>query len=262
MSPSAPPAQRVPHVAASAPSPSRGNGRARPARVLHTADVHLHDAELGRCEHAFRRVIDLAIREEVDALLVAGDLFDHARVPDALLDWAAEQLDRLHCPVVLLPGNHDAHHDRSVLARFDPAGRCRRAVYIGAHDGETVEVPGTNLVVWGRAMYEHEPAFQPLAGVPDRPADAWAIVAGHGIFMDRFADPYRSSPIRPEEVGAVEWDYVALGHHHEHRVVRDDDVPAWFAGATAASRKGVAGAVIVDFVPAAGARPRWVELPD
>jgi hypothetical protein len=44
--------------------------------------------------------------------------------------------------------------------------------------------------------------------------------------------------------------------------VRDEPTPARYAGATASSLDGLPGVVLVDFVPGAGARPRWVALAD
>ena len=58
-------------------------------KVLHTADVHLdldgyvsdpHTQRYRQINHqAFSTVIDLAIQENVDLLLIAGDLFDSNR---------------------------------------------------------------------------------------------------------------------------------------------------------------------------------------
>ena len=58
----------------------------RPATILHTSDCHLAGYNGGREEPAFAKAIDLALSEQVDAVLITGDLFDHARVPDSLLD--------------------------------------------------------------------------------------------------------------------------------------------------------------------------------
>jgi DNA repair exonuclease SbcCD nuclease subunit len=228
--------------------------------VLHTSDCHLGGGPNAREERAFVKVIDLALRSAVDAVLITGDLFDHARVGDAVLEWTADQLDRLHCPVVMLPGNHDELHANSVHHRFDAAGRCRQAVFIGEHDGEIVTVPGTEIVVWARAMQEHNPEFRPLVGVPARPEGVWAIVAGHGLVMDEGAWG-RSSPIYPSDMDAIDgWDYVALGHCHAYEEVRARPVPVFYCGATASSRNGTAGAMLVSFVPGEGARPQWVPL--
>jgi DNA repair exonuclease SbcCD nuclease subunit len=58
----------------------------------------------------------------------------------------------------------------------------------------------------------------------------------------------------------VTWDYIALGHVHVYREVRDHPTPVRYSGATAKSRNGTPGVVLVDFIPGTGARPRWVAL--
>lgn len=232
----------------------------RPASVLHTADVHLASGAGGREERAFALAVDVAIDRDVDAVVIAGDLFDHARVSDELLDWTAAQLDRLERPVVLLTGNHDVLDDTSVHHRFRVAERCPNVTLLDDLAGSTVGVDGTDIVVWGKAMVEHVPAFRPLDGVPARPDDQWAVVAAHGLYFDRAVDPHRSSPIRRDELDALDWDYVALGHCHRFEEVRTGATPAIYPGATAASRGSSAGAVVVDFVPGRGALPQWIEL--
>ncbi|MGI6365981.1 MAG: metallophosphoesterase [Bacillota bacterium] len=44
-------------------------------KILHTADVHLHTQYPQRME-ALRRVLDLGRQENIDLMLIAGDLFD------------------------------------------------------------------------------------------------------------------------------------------------------------------------------------------
>jgi DNA repair exonuclease SbcCD nuclease subunit len=102
----------------------------------------------------------------MDAVVVAGNLFDSARIPDVLLDWTPRQINSVECPLMIVPGNHDVHEENSVLRRFDLASRCPRALIIDDHKGSTVDVPGTDMLVWGRAMREHEPGFRPFAGLP------------------------------------------------------------------------------------------------
>lgn len=226
--------------------------------MLHTSDCHL-GAGGGRREAAFAALVDTAVAVEADAVVVAGDLFDHARVPDDVLDWTVAELDRLPCPTVLLPGNHDLSGQDSVWHRLDPGRRCRDAHLITAPDGELVDVPGTPVVVWGRAMTEHTPAFRPLGGVPPKPRRALGVVAGHGLVLDADEPTERGSPITPGDLAAVDWDYVALGHAGAYREVRDRPTPARYAGETANSRDGVPGAVLVDLEPG-GATPRWIPL--
>lgn len=235
----------------------------RPAKLLHIADVHLglSDAGLdGLEERAFAKAVDLAIEADLDAVLIAGDLFDHARVSDDLLAWTAKQLDRLQRPVVLLVGNHDTLHDASVHDRFRVGERCAQALFLDDPEGSLIEIPGTDVVVWGRAMVEHVPSFRPLAGIPAKPADKWGVVAGHGLVLFNDRPSHHASPIAPSEIDGIDWDYIALGHHHAHKVLRGSPRPAVYPGATARSLKGQPGAVLVDFVPSVGVGVEWRPL--
>jgi DNA repair protein SbcD/Mre11 len=235
----------------------------RPATILHTADVHLGTGtagEHGYEERCFARAIDLAVEMDVDAVLVAGDLFDHARVAEDLLAWTAKQLDRAERPVVLLVGNHDTLHDTSVHHRFGAPERCAQVQLLDDPAGSVVEVPNTDVVVWGRAMVEHEPGFRPLAGIPPKPDAKWGIVAGHGLVQPDERPTHHSSPIARSELAAVDWDYVALGHFHGHRVMQESPVLAVYPGATASSLKGEPGVVVVNLGPGSPPTFEWMAL--
>jgi DNA repair exonuclease SbcCD nuclease subunit len=229
----------------------------RPARLLHTSDVHLA-VPGSREEHAFRAAVDLAEALDVDAVLIVGDLFDHARVPDEVLELAATELGRLSRPVVLIPGNHDVLDARSVHGRFDVRARCPNVHFLDDPDGSVVRMPGTDIVVWGRGMVEHEPAYRPLAGIPAREEGSWCIAAAHGLVVADEGSG-RSSTIVPEELD-LDWDYVALGHVHEHRVIETTRGLACYPGATASSRGGAPGVVVVELRPGRPVELRWTAL--
>lgn len=93
----------------------------RPFRFVHIADVHLdspfrtRDEALRRrlredLRGAFRRVVELALAEKVDGLLIAGDLFDNDRLAFATETFLVEQMARLGAAgiqVFYATGNHD-----------------------------------------------------------------------------------------------------------------------------------------------------------
>jgi DNA repair exonuclease SbcCD nuclease subunit len=140
--------------------------------VLHTADIHLDSDSDGsahheRSRHVFRQIVDLALADEVDLLLIAGDLFDHNRVPDATIGFVRAELDRRRQPVVILPGNHDALYANAIHDRHDFTAGVNHVHVIRQLNGETTDFPELELVVWGRAMEEHEPRFRPLAHIPE-----------------------------------------------------------------------------------------------
>src|SRR5688572_1746892 len=84
-------------------------------RFLHTADWHV-GKKLGRidrraeAESVLDELVAIADDQDVDAVLVAGDLFDRAGPPFESMSLVLDALRRLaegrH--VVALPGNHDS----------------------------------------------------------------------------------------------------------------------------------------------------------
>jgi exonuclease SbcD len=231
----------------------------RPATILHVSDCHLDDEEGSQHRRAFASAIDLSIELNVDLLLISGDLFDHSRVRDPLLEWTALNLDRSNRPVVLIVGNHDCLNETSVHHRFCAGSRCKQVTFLDHPDGASVEVPGTDIVVWGKAMVEHERAYRPLAGAPERVNGRWNVIAAHGLVMDQRVDPGRSSPILTEELDRMDADYVALGHIHTFQVIRAEPLTA-YAGATASSMKGRPGAVVVELKAGSPPALQWHAL--
>lgn len=94
-------------------------------RFVHAADIHLdsplrslalRDGDLAdlignATRRAFVRVVDLCLDEQVDALLLAGDLYDGDQTSMKTARFLAEQLRRLHeagIRVFVIRGNHDA----------------------------------------------------------------------------------------------------------------------------------------------------------
>ncbi|HKD00488.1 MAG TPA: DNA repair exonuclease [Methylomirabilota bacterium] len=213
----------------------------RPLRVLHTADVHLESdgygdarqqaAHQARGRRVFQRIVERALSERADLVLIAGDLFDHNRVSDEAVDFVRGELARLRQPVVILPGNHDALYTNSIHDRHDLAAGLSHVRVIRRLDGELVDLPELDAVVWGRAMEEHEPGFQPLAHIPGRDDRRWHLAMGHGFFYESRQRPDRSSPIFADEVRDTGWDYVALGHQHVQTDVSQGRVVAYYAGA-------------------------------
>jgi DNA repair exonuclease SbcCD nuclease subunit len=213
----------------------------RPLRVLHTADIHLDGdgygdarqqaAQREQGRRVWSSIVDRALADEVDLVLVAGDLFDHNRVADETIAFVRAQLGRLRQPVVILPGNHDALCASSIYDRHDFSAGAPHVRVIRRLGGECLVFPELDAIVWGRAMSEHTPAFQPLAHIPGRDPRRWCLAMAHGFFYPERQRPERSSPIFADEVRDTGWDYVALGHHHVRADVSQDRVRAFYAGA-------------------------------
>src|SRR5580704_12858034 len=92
------------------------SARVRPMRLLHTSDWHLgrslHRADLRAAQSVFLdHLVDTVRLEKVDAVLVAGDIYDRAVPPVDAVELCADALNRLHdagARIVLISGNHDS----------------------------------------------------------------------------------------------------------------------------------------------------------
>lgn len=233
-------------------------GNQRPAvRLLHASDLHLGASSAEGCGAGVSCLCPLLAVEQaarahdVDAILLAGDLFDHARLKADVVERAFDLLAAMPVPTVLLAGNHDVHDDTSLYLRHAEAFERSGVVFL---DGETSLLDG-KVRLWGRAMREHEPRFRPLANPPLPPADqhAWYVVMAHGHHMPEpeAAAGLRSSPITAGDIAATGSHYVALGHWHVTTDVSAGAVSAWYSGSPFGFLKP-GNVLVVDLHPATG----------
>lgn len=254
-----------------------------PLRIVHAADCHLDAPCLSLSAHvrarvrsaereAFTRLCDLAIAREVDALVLAGDLFDGSSVRLATRMWIADELGRVCAAgihVVVASGNHDPGSRLAVLAIEWP-----RELFVLASGPEAVrlDLPNGTIVAIGHA---HEKLADNLAVQLPRAPDGVACVAVvHAQVSGSIGARDRYAPCVPEDLAALGYGYVALGHVHQRQAVVSDP-PAWYSGCLQAhdiGEPGAKGAIVVaveadgrvglEFVPLAPVRFERVELID
>ena len=111
-------------------------------RILHTSDWHLgrtfHGRVLDDAHAAFAdHLVELVTAESVDAVLVAGDVYDRAIPPNDAVALLDETLRRLteRTRVVLTPGNHDSARRLGFAADLMREGLIIRARTAGLDRG-------------------------------------------------------------------------------------------------------------------------------
>ena len=212
----------------------------KPVSILHTSDIHLpesfEDPVKEGAKHsknpfrALEAVVKTANKLRVDLVLISGDLFDIYHPTQEAISKAIDILDQLIPPAVIIPGNHDALGDAETYHMPHWKDRGLSPYIIKQPDGEVLEVPNIPVLIWGRAMVEHSPDFQPLEGIPDRNGGAWHVAMAHGFFYTQDESGGRSSPIYDQEIRNSGWDYIALGHKHIYVDVSQGDVKAAYSG--------------------------------
>jgi DNA repair exonuclease SbcCD nuclease subunit len=203
--------------------------------VVHSSDLHVdHDytARLhgGDGTAGLACVLAAARGLGADLVLLAGDTFDHHRVPQALIERAAAVLADAALPIVLLPGNHDPAISAAIY-RHGPLAAVPNLHVIGITHDEAVDFPALSLEVWGRAHHDYEDMV-PFKTVPVR-RTRWLIAMAHGHYVpnpDRSIGPRPSWLIGDAELAATGADYVALGHWNRAVRVGNSGVPAYYSG--------------------------------
>lgn len=227
-------------------------------RLLHTADVHLgaRHADLGeqaaaqreRQFAAFRATVDLALAEKVDAVLVAGDLFDSNTQPRRSVERVAAELKRLAeaaIRTVVIPGTHDVYDGASVYRAYDLAALAGlppdtdRLVVLSPDRPDVLLAP-LDLVVHGRVFATKRAPRSPLAGFDAAEDDraTWNVGMIHGSLLIPERTEHDEVVFTSDEVAASHLDYLALGHWHSTQRGR--------AGATVWAYSGAPEPVAVD----------------
>ncbi len=199
-------------------------------RILHTSDLHLLSLGDKAC-HSLEALVDLASQAKVDLVIIAGDLFDHNRVDDSLVNFATEQLQRLPVDVAILPGNHDCLAPGSVFDREGLWDNCTNVQVFRAPLGGTLDLPGLGVSLWGKSMDSYENDVRPLAGIPQPQKNGqWHVAVAHGYYVDTDPPLFPSYHITQEEIVTSGWDYIALGHVVTFKCVCDEPVKAYYCG--------------------------------
>jgi exonuclease SbcD len=144
-------------------------------RLLHTSDWHLgrsfHRVSLLDAQRAFLDHLVATVREErVDAVLVAGDIYDRAVPPLSaveLFDDALHQLAESGVPTVMISGNHDSARRLGVnSALIDASGVHLRTRPAALADPVLLADDHGEVAVYG------VPYLEPALARPAAPAEA------------------------------------------------------------------------------------------
>ena len=211
-------------------------------RFLHLSDLHLGKrvcefSMLDDQRYILEQILSLLDSRPVDAVLLAGDLYDKP-VPPAeavrLLDWFLTELSRRELPVFAISGNHDSA-DR---VAFGSALLAESRVYVSPVFSGSPE-PITLTDAHGPVDLYLLPFLKPAMVRhvwPDTPIesynDALSCVLDHCspdparrsvLVAHQFVAGAASCESEEPSVGGIDWvdaalfdkfDYVALGHLH------------------------------------------------
>ncbi len=200
-------------------------------KFIHTADLHLDsplrglssypDAPAARLRtatrDAFHNLVTTAIDEQVDFMVIAGDVYDG--------DWKdfntglffVRQMGRLRragISVYLLYGNHDAESEMTRGLELPDN------VYVfSSRKSETFRLEDKKVALHGRSFKVAATTENLLPGYPE-PVPGWLNIGVLHTALEGNSEHAKYAPCSVVELQAKGYQYWALGHVHERWVQR------------------------------------------
>jgi len=191
-------------------------------RILHTADIHLgiermsldnkSRARRAEVRRTFHSILQLALKEKVDLLVIAGDLFDTVKVAeDIVLEVRDAFAEASPVQIAICSGNHDPATPDSPYRREDfwPDN-----VHLFLSNMQVKELPelGIRLVGAGfTGSYSPQPQLRRNLLAED---DYINIGLMHGELVAE-GNGSEYNPISLRQIEASGLQYLALGHIHK-----------------------------------------------
>ncbi|ADX69736.1 metallophosphoesterase family protein [Lactobacillus helveticus] len=201
-------------------------------KFIHFADAHLDSPFRGlsflpskefnqiyqAADQSLIRIVDLALAEKVDLVLIAGDTFDSAKPSPRSQLLFAEQIKRLtdaQIQVVMIFGNHDHMRREDLLVNQSPyfkllgADEVVEKASFKTKDNFNYDVVGFSYL--NNHITEDK--------IPDFPEKGQNYTFGLMHAQEKETDSSKNvyAPFTVAEVQALNYDYFALGHIHARR---------------------------------------------
>ncbi len=207
-------------------------------KFIHTADLHLDSPLRGLSSYpdapadrlrtatrdAFHKLVSSAIDEQVDFMVIAGDVYDG--------DWKdfntglffVRQMGRLRqagIPVYLLYGNHDADSEMTRSLELPD-----NVHVFPSRKAETFRIEDMKVALHGRSFKVAATTENLLPGYPE-PVAGWLNIGVLHTALEGHAEHARYAPCSVAELQAKGYQYWALGHVHEHWIQLGDTTIAY-----------------------------------
>jgi exonuclease SbcD len=246
-------------------------------KFIHTADLHLdtpfkglatwNNALAARLKNAtvksFQKVVDLCLSEHVDFLLIAGDSFDSETSSLAAQLKFVSELQRLadnHIAVYIVCGNHDPVSSWLDTLRLPPNVHrfSAKQVQIVTHKKNNKPLADIHGI-----SFHHKAVTENLAlkfNPSEHPA-AFSIALLHATIGP--CGPHENyAPFKLPDVLGKPYDYWALGHLHQQRIVHEAYPAIVYPGNPQGrdfGESGIKGCYLVEIE--AGYQPRLSFIP-
>lgn len=200
-------------------------------KFIHAADIHL-DSPLkgleryegapieeirGASRRALENLVALAIEQEVDFVLLAGDIYDGDWKDFSTGLFFVKQMARLasaNIPVLMIAGNHDA---AGKMTRSLPLPK--NVTLLGIKKAETVRLEQLQVAIHGQSFATAAVPENMVPGYPSAVRGWFNIGLLHtSLDMEAGGEHDCYAPCKLTDLEAKGYNYWALGHVHQRTI--------------------------------------------
>ncbi len=205
------------------------------ARILHMADMHfdsaftsnlsIEESKLRRSEQreVFSRIIEMVKTEQIDVMLISGDLFDSEKVSEETINFMVRKFAEIpEIPVLIVAGNHDPFNMNSVYEKISLGNN----VHIFSIEGGFYDFENLNLRVSGVSFGSEDGSN---IKIPRTLHPEFSnILVMHGNVVSGTAESgIRYNPVTKQEIENSGFDYIAFGHVHSFSGINAEGRTYW-----------------------------------
>lgn len=246
-------------------------------RFIHCSDLHIDSPFKGLASEkpelakrlqastsqAFQNIVQLAKKEKVDAVVIAGDIYDgkdKSLQAQFKFRKGLQELSDAGIPSFLAHGNHDPLDSRFATLQWPD--------HVTVFSGDKVQ--SHNIQRDGKPLATVHGISYPTRDVKENLSLQFEKHSGEGFGIGVLhtnvghnPDHDDYAPCSIEDLVSRKMDYWALGHIHAYRVLRPSDPAIVYSGNTQARHKnetGVKGCCLVTLHPNASPEIQFVPV--
>lgn len=213
-------------------------------RFIHCSDLHLDSPMRGLSSHhdtapvatirsatrdALENLVNLCIAEQVAFLVIAGDVFDgdwRDYSTGLFFNQCMSRLNHENIEVYLIRGNHDAETTITKNLRYPP-----NVHEFSTEQAETLYVNGLPVALHGHGFATRDITQNLAIRYPHPIPDMFNIGVLHTA-LEGHEGHQLYAPCSMQDLVNKGYDYWALGHVHQHQVLRPSHPAIVFSGNT------------------------------
>lgn len=193
-------------------------------KFVHIADMHFDSpftelsntgnlGDMRRLEQrkVFKKVIDYVKQNQIEYLLIAGDLYEHTYVRKSSIEYINSLFQEIdNTKIFISPGNHDPYIKGSYYQDF----QWSKNVQICKNPWEIVE--GEKIDIYMTAFtdfYENQSIIEKIK--IKNPSKINLLLTHCDLNGNQDENGFSYQPILESKLNTLEFDYVAMGHIHK-----------------------------------------------